>query len=111
MSTLTSFIFLTALAAMIVVYPLYFIELSTFGKVMAREHPDLVDGRRPDLAGAYRLLRRVKAGKLGHAPLSPDAALAHARVTRCLYIGMSLFMVVLFIGLTDAVISKHVGRA
>lgn len=111
MSTLTTAIFLTALAAIIVVYPLYFIELSTFGKVLARDHPDLVGGRRPDLAGAYRLLRRVKNGKLGDASLSPDAALAHSRATRCLYIGMTLFMVALFIGLTDAVISKHVGRA
>jgi len=111
MSTLTSIIFLLALAAMALVYPMYFLELSAFGKVMARDHSDLIGRQRLSLGDSYKLLQSVKAGQLGDSKLSSDALLAHSRAKRLLYVGMSLFMVVLFIGLTDAVLSKHVGRA
>ena len=111
MSTLTNIIFLSAVAAMVIVYPMYFIELHAFGKIMARDHPDLVGQQSPDLGGSYKLLQSVKSGQIGASPLSPDALLSHASAKRLLYLGLSLFMVVLFMGLTDAVLSKHIGRA
>ena len=111
MSTLTNIIFLSAVAAMVIVYPMYFIELHAFGKIMARDHPDLVGQQSPDLGGSYKLLQSVKSGQIGASLLSPDALLSHASAKRLLYLGLSLFMVVLFMGLTDAVLSKHIGRA
>ena len=111
MSTLANIVFLSALAAMVIIYPMYFIELHAFGKIMVRDHPDLVGQQNPDLSSSYKLLQRVKAGQIGALQLSPDALLSHASAKRLLYLGSSLFMVVLFMGLTDAVLSKHVGRA
>ncbi len=111
MSTLASIIFLSAIAAMVIAYPMYFIELHAFGRIMARDHPDLVGQQSPDLGGSYKLLQRVKSGQIGALDLSPEALLSHASAKRLLYLGSSLFMVVLFMGLTDAVLSKHVGRA
>ena len=111
MSTLIGLIFLLAIAAVALVYLMYFIDLSTFGKIMVRDHPDLVGQRRLSLRDSYKFLQVVKAGRLGNSELSADALRAHSRATRLLYIGMALFMVVLFIGLTEAVLSKHAGRA
>jgi hypothetical protein len=111
MSTLTSLIFLFALAAMAIVYPMYFVDLFAFGKIMVRDHSGLVGQQRLSLGDSYKLLQSIRAGRLGDTPLSSEALLAHSRAKRLLYIGASLFMVFLFIGLTDAVLSKHVGRA
>jgi len=111
MNTLISSIFLLALAAMAITYPMYFLELSTFGKIMVRDHSDLVGQHSLNLGDSYKFLQGVKAGRIGDTQLSPEALLAHIRAKRLLYIGMSLFMVVLFIGLTQAVLSKHAGRA
>ncbi|WP_394696143.1 hypothetical protein [Pseudoxanthomonas japonensis] len=107
MNTVISAIFLVVLLAMVLVYPMYFIALSSFGKIMARDHADLVGRQRPSLNESYGLLGKVKAGHIGDAPLSPDAARAHTSARRLLYVGMSLFMAVLFIGLADAMVSKH----
>lgn len=111
MSTLISLIFLLALAAMVLVYPMYFISLSAFGKIMVRDHSDLVGQQRLSLRDSYKFLQSVKAGRLGDRQISSDAAIAHTSAMRLLYAGMSLFMVVLLIGLTDAVISKSAGQA
>jgi hypothetical protein len=90
---------------------MYFISLSSFGKIMVRDHSDLVGQHRLSLRDSYKFLQSVKTGRLGDRQISSDAALAHKRAKRLLYIGVSLFMVVLFIGLTDAVISKSAGQA
>jgi hypothetical protein len=111
MSTLVSLIFLLSVAAMALVYPMYFFDLSAFGKIMVRDHSALVGQQRLSLADSYKVLQSIKAGRLGDTPLSPEALLVHSRAKRLLYIGAALFMVVLFIGLTDAVLSKHAGRA
>jgi hypothetical protein len=111
MNTLSSLIFMLALAAMALVYPMYFIELSAFGKVLVRDHPDLVKQQCLSFNDSYKLLQAVKAGQLGNAALSADVLLAHSRAKKLLYIGMLLFMVVLFIGLTDAVVSNSGGQA
>jgi len=108
-NTFISVIFLSALAAMVVVAPMYFFDLSLFGKVMVRDHGDLVGRHRLSLSDAYGYLRKIRGGQLGEVPLSPDAKLAHARATKFLYVAMSLFMMVLLIGLADAMLSKHGG--
>lgn len=100
-------LFLVSLASMVVVYPMYFFELSGFGKVMRRDHPELLGAGDNNLADVYGILNKVKGGQLGGTTLSPEAALAHSRAKRLLYLGATLFLVVLFIGLTDAVLSKH----
>ncbi len=111
MSTLISVVFLLALAAMVLVYPMYFISLSRFGKIMVRDHSDLVGQQRLSLSDSYKFLNSVKTGHLGDRKISADAALAHTSAKKLLYVGMSLFMVVLFIGLASAVISKSAGQA
>ena len=100
-------LFLVSLASMVVVYPMYFLELSGFGKIMRRDHFDLLDGGGNNLAGAYEILHKVKSGQLDGVTLSPEAALAHSRARRLLYLGATLFLVVLFTGLTDAALSKQ----
>jgi hypothetical protein len=107
MSIFFKILFLVSLASMVVVYPMYFLELSGFGKIMRRDHSDLLDGSGNNLAGAYRILHKVKSGQLDGVTLSPEAALAHSRTKRLLYLGATLFLVVLFVGLTDAVLSKQ----
>jgi len=100
-------LFLFSLASMVVVYPMYFLELSAFGKIMRRDHPELLGGGSDSLADAYGILHRVQNCQLNGVTLSPEAALAHSRTKRLLYLGVIIFLAVLFIGLTDAVLSKH----
>ena len=111
MSTLISSVFLLALAAMALVYPMYFLALAAFGKIMVRAHPELVGQQPLSLGSSYKLLEGVKSGQIGDTQLSGEALIAHTQAKRLLYIGMALFMIVLFVGLTDAVLSKHAGRA
>ena len=111
MSTLISLIFLLALAAMVFVYPMYFISLSDFGRIMVRDHSDLVGQKRLSLSDSYKFLQSVKTGRFGDRQISADAVLAHTSAKRLLYVGLSLFMTVLFIGLIGAVISKSSGQA
>ena len=73
---------------------------------MRRDHSDLLGGSGNNLAGAYGILHKVKSGELDGVTLSPEAALAHSRTKRLLYLGAALFLVVLFIGLTDAVLAS-----
>jgi hypothetical protein len=111
MSTLINLIFLLSIAAMLIVYPMYFLELHAFGKIMARDHAGLIGKDRLDLNESYKILQDVKEGRLVDSSLSPDALDTHKRATRLLYIGAALFLIVLFIGLTHAVLAKQVGRA
>lgn len=100
-------IFLISLAAMVVVYPMYFVQLSAFGKIMLRDHPDLLHGRGKDSTAIYALLKKVKDGELDGVALSPEALLAYSSAKRLLYVGVTLFLMVLSIGLTDALLSKQ----
>jgi hypothetical protein len=86
---------------------MYFLELSGFGKIMRRDHSELIGAGSNSLADAYGILHRVQGGQLDGVTLSPEAALAHSRTKRLLYLGAILFLAVLLIGLTDAVLSKH----
>lgn len=107
MPAIFKFLFLISLASMAVVYPMYFLELSGFGKIMRRDHRELINGSSNNLADSYRILRKVKNCQLDGVMLSQEAALAHSRAKRLLYLGISLFLVVLSTGLTDAMVSKH----
>ena len=111
MDTLFKFLFLLSLAGMVFVYPMYFIDLSAFGKIMARDHPDQVSTAAPDLSESFEILQRVKDGHIGELQLSPEALRAHSSTKRLLNIGICLFMTFLFIVLTNAVITKDLGRA
>lgn len=100
-------VFLISLAAMVAVYPMYFMQLSAFGKIMLRDHPDLLNGRGKNSAEIYAILNKVKDGQLDGVALSPEALLAYSSAKRLLYLGTALFLVVLFIGLTDALLGKQ----
>lgn len=102
-------LFLVFLASMVVVYPLYFLELSHFRKIMRRDHSDLLEQDSEDLADAYRILQKVKHGRLDGVQLSNDALSAYVLARKLLYLGTALFLLVLLIGLTDSVLSKQVG--
>ena len=111
MSTLANLIFLLALAAMFVVYPMYFIGLYGFWKTMIRDHSDLVGQQRINLVAAYSALQSIKNGRLANSQLTPDALAAHSRAKRLLYLAMALFIVVFFFVLTDALLGKNFGWA
>ena len=93
-------IFLLALASMFVVYPLYFLELAAFGKLIREELPARAGGS--GLAAAYKALKLVKHGELEGVALSEAARSSHTRAKRLLYVGASAFLLVLFIGLADS---------
>ena len=105
MSILISLVAMLALVGMALVYPMYFLDLSAFGKIMVRDHSDIVGHQRLSLGDAYKLLQQIRAGRLGEVSLSAEALAAHSRAKQLLYVGTLLFLVFLFIGLTDAVLS------
>lgn len=107
MSALISLVFLMSLVTMVFVYGMYFFDLSAFGKIMVRDHSELVGARCLSLGDSYRILQAVKGGRLAGSELSSEALRAHVRAKRLLYMGASLFLVVLVIGLADAVLSRH----
>ena len=94
-------IFLLAFASMFVVYPLYFMELAAFGKMIRKEHAAYAD-KEGGLATAYQALNLVKDGELEGVALSKAALSSHTRAKRFLYVGASAFLLVLFIGLADS---------
>lgn len=100
-------LFLGSLISMVVVYPMYFLALSSFGKIMRRDHSDLLGQDSGSFPDAYRILQKVQDGRLAGVQLSPDALSAYSTARKLLYLGAALFLVVLFIGLADSVISKH----
>lgn len=97
MPTVLKAVFLLAFASMFIVYPLYFVELSAFGKLIRSEHPAL------EVKGNYLSLMRVSNGELDGVKLSAAALKAGALAKRWLYVGMSLFSVVLLVGLADSI--------
>ena len=113
MNSFFGLVLLAALLSMIIVYPMYFLELSNFKKIILRDHSDLIKssltvGRSADIdmGDAYKILQRVKDNHLDGVVLSPDAVTSSKYAKRLLYLGMSLFMLVLFLGLAESLISK-----
>lgn len=101
MLTIFKAVFLLALASMFIVYPLYFFRLSAFGMIIRQEVPAGLTGGF-GLSAAFRALMRVKDGKLDGVALSSAALRSHSSVKKLLYLGASLFLIVLFIGLADS---------
>ena len=93
--------FLLSLGSILVAYPLYFLELRLFGKLVRAEHPALAQDD-AGLSTTYKALMRVKAGELDGVVLSAAARNSCSWAKRWLYLGASLFLVVLFIGLADS---------
>ena len=89
---------------MLVIYPWYFFELSKFGKILMRDHPGAVESDL-GMTGVYKILNRVSNGQFAGTALSSDALAAYRRSRVLLYTGASLFLVFLFIGLTDSVLA------
>jgi len=113
MNAFFGLVFLAAFLSMVIVYPMYFLELSNFKKIILRDHADLIRsslivGKSSDIdmGDAYKILQRVKDNHLDGVVLSPDAATSSKYAKRLLYLGMSLFMLVLFLGLAESLISK-----
>ena len=112
MTALLPAIFLLAFIAIVPLYAMYFSSLLSFGKEFQRLHPDLY----AQLVGAdppsfftpsrtYRLFRVVQAGKDVGQSLDPALLAAYRSTRKYLLLGLSCFMVLLFAGLTESVIS------
>ena len=99
--------FLTCAAGILIVYPMYFIELANFKRLLLRDHAGLVSCRlrassRIDSAATYKILKSVKSRSLDGEPLSPEAAASYSYARRLLYTGSALFMVFLASGLWES---------
>lgn len=103
------YLFLLGLPAMLVSYPMYFIELSAFKRILKIENPEAWDQAKrrftlSELEVAYRVLSASKDGFFQGNPLSPAVMKARRIAVRWLYLSMCLFMVVLFTGLAASLI-------
>lgn len=103
-----SWLFLLMMLGMLVSYPTYFYMLYEFKTRLARDHPDLWAHRTqgalsPPLHAAYQALRAVRDGCLDGVVLTEQVVDSHRLATRFLYVGLSFFMVLLFIFLYNSV--------
>lgn len=103
------YLFLLGLPAMFVSYPMYFMELNAFKRVLKIENPEAWDHAKrrftlSELEVAYRVLSASKDGSFQGNALSPAVMKARRIAVRWLYISMGLFMVVLFMGLAASLI-------
>lgn len=101
------YLFLLGLPAMFVSYPMYFMELNAFKRVLKIENPEAWDQAKrrftlSELEVAYRVLSAD--GFFQGNALSPAVMKAGRIAVRWLYISMGLFMVVLFMGLATSLI-------
>jgi hypothetical protein len=107
-------LFLISLFSMVIVYPMYFIELSNFRRILLRQHSDLLKVNETgittsnfDLSGAYRVIKGIRNEKFAGVLLSAEALRSHKHTKNLLYLGTFLFMTTLLLGLAEAIISKH----
>jgi len=112
MSTLLQLAFLLALIAIVPLYAMYFSSLLSFGKDFQRLHPDLyaqLVGTDPpsflSSSRTYRLFRAIQIGKDISEPLNPALLLSYRNTRKYLLLGLSCFMVLLFAGLTESLVS------
>ena len=106
MSTFISAIFLLCLAGIFIVYPMYFYFLYEFKKLLNRNHPEVwshLGSKKSDLQTTYRALHLSKSGNIDHIQLAAEVLVVRKWAVRSLYVGMSLFLVVLAIGLFESV--------
>ena len=107
MHPILGLVFLTCAVGILIVYPMYFIELANFKRLLLRDHAGLVTRRlhRPspiDSVETYKILQSVKSNSLDGEPLSPEAAASYFYARRLLYTGSALFMVFLATGLWES---------
>ena len=106
MHPILGLVFLICAAGILVVYPMYFIELANFKRLLLRDHAGLVSQRLRasswiDSAATYKILQSVESTSLDGEPLSPEAAASYFYARRLLYTGSALFMVFLATGLWE----------
>lgn len=111
MKAVVGAIFICAILGMVVVYPMYFYALNEFKRKLIdlnREAWDSLQSRRFELGvqSAYQALQASRNGQIGDVRLCAEVMEARRRAARLLYIGITLFMIVLGIGLTESVISR-----
>lgn len=106
-------IFLLALVAILPLYAMYFSSLLDFGKEFQRLHPSLyvqlVGAGPPSFFSSsrtYRLFQAVQTGKGLSEPLDAALLSTYRSTRKYLLLGLSCFMVLLFAGLTESLISE-----
>ncbi len=114
MSFIFNILFLISLFSMAIVYPMYFIELWNFRRILEIQHPGLLKANETkgapssfNLSGAYRVLKSVGNGKVAGVSLSVEALRSYKHASKLLHLGVLLFMATLLLGLAEAVISKQ----
>lgn len=101
-------VFLLGLIGMVFSYPAYFFFLFEFKRLLKRDHPEIWSQRggvamMGELQVAYKALRDVKGDLLDGVHLSGEVVSAHRAATILLHVGLSLFLIVLFLGLFESV--------
>lgn len=111
MKTLVGAIFICAIFGMLIVYPMYFYALNQFKRKLIELNQEAW-GRLPKrysnlgVQSAYQALQVSRNGHIGDVQLCAEVMAARSRAARLLYVGITLFMIVLGIGLTESVISR-----
>ena len=102
MQTLLTTVVALAFPAGFVAAAMYFVSLNNFGRILESEHPQIIPQLRESnvlprtrLALSYKVLSQVKDGAFHDVRLSQAVVDACSSAKRLLYIGMSLFLVVL----------------
>lgn len=111
MRTAIQAVFLLAIVGMPIVYLMYFFVLNDFKNKLITLNKDAWDrfvgiGAPQNLENAYRALQQSSKGQLAGIALCDEVMLARKEAARLLYVAMSLFMLVLAVGLTEAVLNK-----
>lgn len=104
-------IFICAIFGMLIVYPMYFYALNEFKRKLIglnQEAWERLSKRHFGIGvqSAYQALQLSRNGHIGDVQLCAEVMAARSRAVRLLYAGISLFMIVLGIGLTESVISR-----
>ena len=100
-------IFLFALIAMLITYPMYFVSLISLKRVIVDENESIWRNAKrlssmTDFQVAYRILKLSKTGEFQGEILSTRIMAARKSAVRLLYLCITLFMVALFSGLIDS---------
>lgn len=111
MKTAIQAMFLLAIVGMPIIYLMYFFALNDFKNKLIALNKEAWDrfvgmGASQNLENAYRALQQASTGQLAGVALCDEVMLARKEAARLLYVGMTLFMLVLAFGLTEAVLHK-----
>jgi hypothetical protein len=100
--------FMLATLGMVVVYPMYFYALNEFKKKFIEMNKDAWEKfsnqrRGIGVQNAYQALEASRQGQIEGIRLCNEVMAARKRAVKLLYVGMSLFMIVLIIGLVESI--------